>query len=180
MPSYSRAELEDLVEQARRRDVAVCNYGALTCTSLYNALDAHPLTGKSALVVGTQVPWIEAVLVAHSAAPTTVDFVPPKLDHPAMRSLGVPELDAYTGPGFDAIFSYSSLEHDDLGRYTGTAAAALGWGSDADSSSEAGLPARAGRTHSYHPSPPSTCPGPLLQTRSTPTATSSACRNWRA
>ncbi|PSC74595.1 TPR domain [Micractinium conductrix] len=35
-----------------------------------------------------------------------------------MRSLGVPELDAYTGPGFDAIFSYSSLEHDDLGRYT--------------------------------------------------------------
>jgi len=69
------------------------------------------------LVVGSQKPWLEAVCLSFGAeSTTTVDFNKPITDHPKMKTLSVPELDA-SDETFDAIFSYSSLEHDGLGRY---------------------------------------------------------------
>ncbi|CAI5457836.1 unnamed protein product [Closterium sp. Yama58-4] len=104
-------------QRAESRSPEVSAYGANTTLSFYEAFDKYPVKGKSVLVVGSQVPWLEAILLAYKAGSiTTVDFNKPVADYPELRLWSIPELDA-SDETFDVVASYSSLEHDGLGRY---------------------------------------------------------------
>ncbi|CAI5458418.1 unnamed protein product [Closterium sp. Yama58-4] len=102
---------------AETRAPKVSCYGVNATQAFYEALDTYAVKGKSVLVIGSQKPWLEAMLLAFKAGPiTTVDFNKPVADYPGLRLWNIAELEA-TDETFDVVASYSSLEHDGLGRY---------------------------------------------------------------
>lgn len=83
----------------------------------YRAIDAFPVEGKRVLVAGSISPWIEAIVLARGAeSVVSVDYAGATTDAPGLRALTMSELRSRPR-GFDCIFSYSSIEHDGLGRY---------------------------------------------------------------
>lgn len=83
----------------------------------YDAFDAHPIAGKSVLVMGSLTPWVEAICLHYGAKEiTTSDFIPIFSEDDRIKTVLQPDLE--TSPKlFDAVITYSSLEHDGLGRY---------------------------------------------------------------
>lgn len=114
-----------LIEEKRglvRQRYPILNYEN---DPLYKGLDIHAtslVSGKRGLVIGSETPWAEAMLLEYGAANiTTVEFGSIISDHPNITTY-VPSrftTEFLLGmiPPFDFAFSYSSLEHDGLGRY---------------------------------------------------------------
>lgn len=80
------------------------------------------MRGKAGVVIGTQNPWIEVLLLRNGAANvTTVDYQPMELRYPGLHFVSVDQLaDLYLQghqPRFDFAVSFSSMEHSGLGRY---------------------------------------------------------------
>lgn len=121
-PVWKKADLQRLIKQAHDRNPeGMTGYGAQAPRDFFAAFDKHPVKGKKVLVVGTLNPWIEAIAHVYGAAQVyTVDFNRPVSEMPdVFRTLSIAELDDAVRAGlrFDAICSYSSLEHDGMGRY---------------------------------------------------------------
>ncbi len=80
------------------------------------------ITGKHVLVVGSQSPWLEAIILEVGAAKiTTLDYAQMKSEHPQIdivTPLEIREgyLDGTFKEAFDVVVSFSSLEHSGLGR----------------------------------------------------------------
>lgn len=73
-------------------------------------------------VVGTEKPWIEAVTLNLGARQvTTLEYRALRIEHPRVRVLTPFQYAASflnrTADTFDAVLSYSSIEHTGLGRY---------------------------------------------------------------
>lgn len=118
-PVWTKQVIARNIAAADRRDpkTGPCTYFEACNSAFYEALEAHPVQGQNVLVVGSLDPWVEAICLSFKAnSTTTVDFNPPKADDPRMRVWSIAELDS-SEEVFDAILSYSSLEHDGLGRY---------------------------------------------------------------
>jgi hypothetical protein len=91
---------------------------------MFFAFDAHPyiISGKRGLVIGSESPWAEAMLLEYGAAMlTTVDFRSIPTEHPQIETYPAGAFTQSFLRGeyepYDFLFSYSSLEHDGLGRY---------------------------------------------------------------
>ena len=99
------------------------SYGAAATNELRGALLEHgDLEGKRVLVVGSQHPWVEALALSAGAAHvTTVDYVKIESRHPRVATQTPAEMAAAFLAGaiepFDAVISFSSLEHSGMGRY---------------------------------------------------------------
>ena len=81
-----------------------------------------PFKGSRVLVVGSQSPWLEALLLENGAGHvTTLDYVKINCDHPNITTITPDELrQAYLNnkfKEFDFVVSFSSIEHSGLGRY---------------------------------------------------------------
>lgn len=96
------------------------NYRSYSYDSVYNlyrALEEFPVEGKNVAVIGSINPWIEIVCTAYNAkSVTTVDYNPPTCQHDKIRVISNREFVDDVAK-YDCIFSYSSIEHDGLGRY---------------------------------------------------------------
>ena len=72
------------------------------------------------LVIGSQVPWIEMILLKKGAMNvTTYDYVKMISDHPQVEVLTPAELSEKflnERVSYDAMVTFSSLEHSGLGR----------------------------------------------------------------
>ena len=84
-------------------------------------LDEHiPVKDKHVLVIGSQVPWIEMILLKKGARNvTTFDYVKMKSEHPQVEVLTPAELSEKflnEQVSYDAMVTFSSLEHSGLGR----------------------------------------------------------------
>jgi hypothetical protein len=76
--------------------------------------------GKHVLVIGSQTPWIETILLNKGAKHiTTFDYVKIKSEHPQVEVITPEELsDKFLKKiRYDVIISFSSVEHSGLGRY---------------------------------------------------------------
>ncbi|CAI5524367.1 unnamed protein product, partial [Closterium sp. Naga37s-1] len=114
---WTTSRIDQQAAMARRRDTGFGSYGPNVTGSFYSAFEKYPLAEKSVLVVGSQWPWVEAICLGFDAhAITTVDFNRPVASHPKLRQLVVGELEG-SSETWDAAVSFSSLEHDGLGRY---------------------------------------------------------------
>lgn len=93
-------------------------YGPGINKLFHDALAEYPVKGKSVLVLGgSSGPWVEAFCIHYGAATiTTVDVNKPLSEDPRLFTLSVPELEA-TKDQFDILVSFSTLEHEGLGRY---------------------------------------------------------------
>ena len=74
------------------------------------------------MVIGSQSPWIEAILLELGAAKiTTLEYAVIKSDYPQIDTITPEDLrQAFNkgrAPTFDAMVTFSSIEHSGLGRY---------------------------------------------------------------
>jgi hypothetical protein len=91
-------------------------YGA-EARAFYDALGKYDLTGKTALVWGLAGCNCEALALYYNAKKVyVVDYNKPVCDHEKIEVLTHDELAAFSIKT-DFAFSYSSFEHDGLGRY---------------------------------------------------------------
>ena len=86
-------------------------------------IDEHlPVDGKHVLVIGSQSPWIETILLNKGAKNiTTFDYVKIRSEHPQVEVLTPEELsDKFLNKKirYDVIISFSSVEHSGLGRFS--------------------------------------------------------------
>jgi hypothetical protein len=81
------------------------------------ACKKYPVRGKDVAVIGSETPWIEAILMnAGAKSVTTVEYNTPICHHPVLKTMSYVDFCASSAK-YDAIFSYSSIEHSGLGRY---------------------------------------------------------------
>jgi hypothetical protein len=73
------------------------------------------LSGKTCLVLGSISPWVECLLLHFNAkCVTTLDYITPECNY----KINTLSMNNYNKEmKYDVIISYSSLEHDGLGRY---------------------------------------------------------------
>lgn len=99
-----------------RKDYSPPNY-PFSVPDLYAALDRYPVKGLRVLVAGSVSPWVESALSAYQAKHIyTMDY------GPRLFSTNMTKLVLYgdlhsRAEIYDAIVSFSSIEHDGLGRY---------------------------------------------------------------
>jgi hypothetical protein len=121
LSSVWTVEMVDSLRQRVRNREAYFTYEN---TPLYMFFDKRSsiIEGKRGLVIGSESPWLESMLLENGALHvTTLEFGKIKSEHPQLTTY-IPDDFKYkflTGEidQFDFVFSYSSLEHDGLGRY---------------------------------------------------------------
>lgn len=87
--------------------------------SLYHldAIQKYPIKGKDIAVIGSLTPWVESILLNNGASSvTTIEYNVPKCESSLIKCISYDEFKNSTVK-YDAIFSYSSIEHSGLGRY---------------------------------------------------------------
>lgn len=87
---------------------------------IQSLLRRHPrlLTGRHCLVLGSQSPWLEAMLLRNGAGRiTTVEYARLVTDHPQITTRTPAEFWPNAEPIYDCVATFSSLEHSGLGRY---------------------------------------------------------------
>lgn len=112
--AFNKSYIESLVKRAKS-GLNICHY---KCSYMFQrAFHEFPISGKSVVVLGSMLPWAEAhCLAAGARSVTTVDYNNPNFHHPGLRYLTPWEL-SESQELFDVAISYSSFEHDGLGRY---------------------------------------------------------------
>ncbi|GJP44065.1 hypothetical protein CLOM_g3473 [Closterium sp. NIES-68] len=110
-------KIDRLASFARARKARFGSYGRNCTTAFFQAFDKYSIKDKKVLVIGSQLPWVESICLGFDASTiTTVDFNKPIASHPKLRQLLVDELEEINDT-WDVAVSFSSLEHDGLGRY---------------------------------------------------------------
>eukprot|EP01041_Mallomonas_annulata_P010656 gene10656-22242_t len=110
------------IEAQMKRQNSCGNYRNPNCNVTLHKYSEKYIRGKRGIVVGSQLPWAEAsLLVAGAAHLTTIEYMRIRTDHPQLTAI-TPEQSAslYLNNKWEHVdfaFSYSSLEHDGLGRY---------------------------------------------------------------
>jgi hypothetical protein len=126
-PRYSRQAIDGFVSKIAKREEGY--YGA-TDSFLYQAFHHHPIAQKKVLIVGSNVPFYEAMCLFFNASLCwTLEYNELRYVHPDLHTTTVAEWGAQRAAGaacdwltapanckFDAVISISSLEHDGLGR----------------------------------------------------------------
>ena len=77
---------------------------------------------KHFLVIGSQRPWIEVILLSLNVGHiTTLEYNEYNTDHPRISILSplkfLHTVQSNAAPLFDGLVSFSSIEHSGLGRY---------------------------------------------------------------
>jgi len=99
------------------------NYGRASTQAVLDGLhETQGVKGGHVLVIGSENPWVEAcILFAGARHVTTLEYGRILSEHPRVSSLLPNEArEAYLNgslPQFDAVVTYSSVEHSGLGRY---------------------------------------------------------------
>lgn len=101
---------------------SICGgYAQSHCEACFNKYEAF-VRGKVGMIVGSQSPWAEALSFRYGAAKViTYEYMRIKTTHPKLVTVTPAEAAALYLAGklepVDFVFSFSSLEHDGLGRY---------------------------------------------------------------
>ena len=121
-PVWSRELIDDWVSLATN-DQLVGNYGITETNHLRSALkSASGIRGGRVLIIGSEVPWVEATVLSLGAKSLiTLEYGKILSQHPAVQTMTPAEFkqsfEAGTIGLFDAIVTFSSVEHSGLGRY---------------------------------------------------------------
>jgi hypothetical protein len=92
-------------------------YGWPVLKNLIDCFEKYNIRNKTVAVVGSERPWIEAVLINMGNNVTTIEYNIPVCDHPKLECKGYFEFFEKNRDSFDAVISFSSIEHSGLGRY---------------------------------------------------------------
>jgi len=81
-----------------------------------NLFKRYPLKGKDVVIFGSVKLYFEAIVLGFGGKPTTIDHQKIVTDHPDLKTMTVDEYKE-NPIKFDMGISFSSFEHDGLGRY---------------------------------------------------------------
>ena len=112
---WSNDQVDSMLERLRQGEEigAYHSCGA----DLLKLVPHFPLGGRSVVVFGSQTPWVEAIaLNCNASSVTTFDYNRPICEDTRINTASMSEL-ARHRERYDVAISYSSLEHDGLGRY---------------------------------------------------------------
>lgn len=112
--NFLKSDIDDFIQRIQRGETG--HYGKDLDSWLYAALDKYPIQGKDVVIIGSQVPWYECIVIAYGGHPITIDYNTIVTDDPRITPLTVDEFNKNPRK-FDVILSVSSIEHDGLGRY---------------------------------------------------------------
>ncbi len=99
--------------QTNNRDLEPTVYPH-AASDLLAAINDYNLNNKHCLTLGSISPWVESLILYANASVDVYDYNPPELDTNTKFNIhSIKELDKQ----YDAIISFSSLEHSGLGRY---------------------------------------------------------------
>jgi hypothetical protein len=114
---WSESYMKDMMSKPN-----VCGgYGQSHCNNLVNQYQ-HLIKFKRGVVLGSQTPWAEAALLAAGADHVaTIEYQKISTSHPKHSAYHPDTVSNLYSQGkmqlFDFAFSFSSYEHDGLGRY---------------------------------------------------------------
>ncbi|XP_062613056.1 uncharacterized protein LOC134274836 isoform X2 [Saccostrea cucullata] len=121
-PVWTKASVEQMVSLARRGALGG-NYGSSETNALRDGMRNAPgIKGGRVLVIGSENPWVEAcVLESGAKEVVTLEYGEIKSLHPQIktyipREFRMAFLNNTLGE-FDAVVTFSSVEHSGLGRY---------------------------------------------------------------
>ncbi len=114
----------DLIERlvAERRTGRLRSDSCYKQPHCWEAVSSHAVAGKRGIVFGSQTPWAEALLLAANASSVlTYEYMTITSQHDRVTALTPAQVAQRVLNGswepYDFGFSYSSFEHDGLGRY---------------------------------------------------------------
>lgn len=120
VPIWTREGIDHMIALAKRRELEG-NYGRGETNWVIEGLAQMSLNGTDVLVIGSENPWVEAcVLAAGALRVTTLEYGTITSLHPQVFTLtpGTLRTQFQSLVGrFDAIVTFSSVEHSGLGRY---------------------------------------------------------------
>lgn len=113
---------KESIEERMKQPNTCGTYEVPICQETVEKFGSQYIKGKRGVVLGSQSPWLEAALLAAGASHmTTIEYAPKSTDHPQMTILTPSNATSLYLEGklepFDFVFSFSSIEHDGLGRY---------------------------------------------------------------
>jgi len=120
-PIWTKKDVNDMIELASRGELNG-NYGIDETNWVIEGLKRTNVKGKHVLVIGSENPWVEAcVLNAGAEHVTTLEYGRIISQHPRISTLTPDEMSAQYASKynefFDAVVTFSSVEHAGLGRY---------------------------------------------------------------
>jgi hypothetical protein len=119
-PEWSYEQVEEMIAEAKAGTLKG-TYPKIDTTALLEGLSRAPgVNGGHVLVIGSEMPWVEACVLASGARNvTTLEYGVIISKHPRIHTLLPADYRKVwsTLPPFDAIVTYSSVEHSGLGRY---------------------------------------------------------------
>jgi len=124
VPVWSLAMVRSFTDQLVSKKSLHGTYGSAVTNWVFDILKsaAEGLKDKSVLIIGSENPWLEvAVLAAGAKHVTTLEYGKIVSEDPRISTLRPFEFNEMyrngTLPRFDAVVTFSSLEHSGLGRY---------------------------------------------------------------
>ena len=121
-PVWTKKMIDQYTELAKHGELGG-NYGVSETNALRDGLKHAPgIKDGRVLVIGSEIPWVEAcVLEAGAREVVTLEYGIINSEHPQIKTMVPSEFrKAYltnTLGKFDAIVTFSSVEHSGLGRY---------------------------------------------------------------
>eukprot|EP00048_Salpingoeca_helianthica_P014744 m.223306 g.223306 ORF g.223306 m.223306 type:complete len:390 (-) comp16228_c0_seq1:161-1330(-) len=118
---WTKEQIDAMVAEARQGKLGG-TYGTFDTNEVRKGLRQMDVRGKVVLVIGSELPWVEAcALEAGASEVWTLEYGRIKSTHPQIKPV-TPDVarEMYrqgTLPMFDAVLTYSSVEHSGLGRY---------------------------------------------------------------
>lgn len=91
-------------------------YGNKTSLDIINSIIDNNVINKNVAVIGSQNPWIEAILLNYNNKVTTIEYNLPKCNYDNLKIKNYFEFELENN-NFDVIITFSSVEHSGLGRY---------------------------------------------------------------
>ena len=95
----------------------ISSYGHEICMNLLNSFEKYNIMNKNVAVVGSETPWIEAILINLNNTVTTIEYNVPDCEYNNLVCKDFFNFFEKNSNTFDAIITFSSIEHSGLGRY---------------------------------------------------------------
>ena len=89
-----------------------------TSDILCRIFNKYSINNFKIAIIGSQVPWIEAICVNHGGAEvTSVEYNPPECNNNIIKCIDLDTFIHQKDEYYDMIIQFSSIEHSGLGRY---------------------------------------------------------------
>jgi hypothetical protein len=119
---WNNDTINDYINRLTPQNIAnncegISGYDHNTCVNLLKAFNLYHLHNKKIAVVGSETPWIEAILINLHNTVTTIEYNVPECNFDKLECKDYFTFFENNSDTFDAIVTYSSIEHSGLGRY---------------------------------------------------------------